>query len=151
MTSQISEFMPFVLLIFSRIPIPIFTLLIDAPIDFVPTISYVYEEGEVGIMTRKPKDPTSSLINGRLLGQASGWNGFSGFLCCLTCYYVCMIDFGFIPLELWDKNSMPLVLPSMTDTYNPSDPHFGNSALKDLKTCHDFNNNATTTDFINKK
>jgi hypothetical protein len=100
-------------------------------------------------MTRKPKDPSSALINGRLLGQASGWNGFSGFLCCLTCYYVCMIDFGFIPLELWDKNSMPLVLPSQFDTYNPTDPHFGNSALKDLKTCADFQNNATTTDFIN--
>lgn len=97
MTSQISEFMPFVLLIFSKIPIPIFTLLIDAPVDFVTTISYVYEEGEVGIMTRKPKDPSSSLINGRLLGQASGWMGYCGFLCCLTCYYICMIDFGFVP------------------------------------------------------
>jgi len=49
-------------------------------------------------MTRKPKDPCSTLINGRLLGQASGWMGYSGFLCCLTCYYICMIDFGFIPL-----------------------------------------------------
>ena len=45
MTSQISEFMPFVILIFSKIPIPIFTLLIDAPIDFFPTVSFVYEEG----------------------------------------------------------------------------------------------------------
>lgn len=43
MTSQISEWMPFVTLIFTKIPIPIFTLLIDAPIDFVPTVSYVYE------------------------------------------------------------------------------------------------------------
>jgi sodium/potassium-transporting ATPase subunit alpha len=42
MTSQISEWMPFVVLIFSKIPIPIFTLLIDAPVDFVTTVAYVY-------------------------------------------------------------------------------------------------------------
>lgn len=100
-------------------------------------------------MTRKPKDPSSSLINGRLLGQASGWMGMSGFLCNMACYYFCMIDFGFIPLELWDKNNMQLVLPNTHDTYNPTDPHFGNSNLKQLKTCHEFNQNATTTDFIN--
>ena len=81
-------------------------------------------------MTRKPKDPASSLINGRLLGQASGWMGFSGFLCCLTCYYHCMIDFGFIPSELWQKNSMPLLLPNADDVYNPTDPYFGNSNLR---------------------
>jgi hypothetical protein len=30
---------------------------------------------------------------------------------------------------------MEMILPDMADTYNPTDPHFGNSNLKKLKTC----------------
>jgi len=45
MTSQIAQFMPFIVLIFTGIPIPVFTLLIDGPINFVLTVSFGYEEG----------------------------------------------------------------------------------------------------------
>lgn len=45
MTSQVSEWAPFILLIVARIPIPIFTLLIDGTADFVPAISYAFEHG----------------------------------------------------------------------------------------------------------
>lgn len=55
MTSQVSEFVPFLILISLRIPIPIFTLLIDAAVDFIPSVSYALEPAEVGIMTRNPR------------------------------------------------------------------------------------------------
>lgn len=42
MTSQVSEWMPFVFLITTRIPIPIFTLLIDGAVDFVPTLAFAF-------------------------------------------------------------------------------------------------------------
>ena len=57
MTSQVSEWMPFVFLITARIPIPIFTLLIDGVVDFIPTLAFAFEESESGIMSRPPKDP----------------------------------------------------------------------------------------------
>jgi hypothetical protein len=68
-------------------------------------------------------------VNGRLIAQASGWMGMSGFLCCLACYYHCMIDFGFIPSKMWWKNAVPLVVPLTSDIYNPTMPTFGNSNL----------------------
>jgi sodium/potassium-transporting ATPase subunit alpha len=43
MTSQVSEWMPFVFLILSRVPIPIFTLLVDGATDFIPTLAFAYE------------------------------------------------------------------------------------------------------------
>ena len=55
MTSQVSEWAPFIILIIARIPIPVFTLLIDGTADFVPAISYAFDHGEIGIMTRKPR------------------------------------------------------------------------------------------------
>ena len=45
MTSQVSEWAPFLLLIAGRMPIPVFTLLIDWSADFVPAISYAFENG----------------------------------------------------------------------------------------------------------
>ncbi|TXH53648.1 MAG: hypothetical protein E6Q89_09180 [Bacteroidia bacterium] len=42
MTSQVSEWMPFIYLILSRVPIPIFTLLVDGAADFVPTLAFAY-------------------------------------------------------------------------------------------------------------
>lgn len=42
MTSQVSEWMPFVFLILSKIPIPIFTLLVDGATDFIPTLAFAY-------------------------------------------------------------------------------------------------------------
>ena len=44
MTSQMSEWLPFVVLLIFRIPIPVFTLLIDGTADFVPAISYAFED-----------------------------------------------------------------------------------------------------------
>ena len=45
MTSQVSEWAPFIVLIAARIPIPVFTLLIDGTADFVPAISYAFDHG----------------------------------------------------------------------------------------------------------
>lgn len=42
MTSQVQEWMPFIFLILSRVPIPIFTLLVDGAADFVPTLAFAY-------------------------------------------------------------------------------------------------------------
>ena len=56
MTSQMSEWLPFVVLLIFRIPIPVFTLLIDGTADLVPALSYAFEDGEIGLMTRRPRN-----------------------------------------------------------------------------------------------
>ena len=42
-----------------------------------------------------------------------------------------------------------MILPLKEDNFNPTDPHFGNTNLKQLLTCEEFHMNTTTTDFIN--
>ena len=135
MTSQTSEWMPFVILLVFRIPIPVFTLLIDGTADFVPALAYAYEEGEINIMTRKPRNQMEHLVSYKLIAQCSGWMGMGSFLCSLTCYFICMNDFGFVPGQLWAKNNIPIILPEDGDLYNPTSPFFGNTNLAKITSC----------------
>ena len=135
MTSQVSEWAPFIILIIARIPIPIFTLLIDVTADFVPAISYAFDHGQIGIMTRKPRNQHQHLVTYKLILQCSGWMGWSSFLCSLLCFFICMTDFGFVPSGLWFKNNIDILLPDTTDYYNPTSPYFGNSKLEAFGSC----------------
>ncbi len=148
-TGQVSEFMPFIALIFLRIPIPVFTLLIDSAADFIPAITYAWEEGEEGIMTRMPRFRDDHLVNSRLLGQCVGWMGISSFFCSMAAYYFCMLDFGFPPGSLWGKSNIGILVPGLDDHYNPTDPHFGNSHLAEFSTCAQFRAASDITDWIN--
>jgi sodium/potassium-transporting ATPase subunit alpha len=59
MTSQVSEVAPFVALIIFNFPVPvspIILLYIDLGTDLVPAISYAYEDAELDLMTRKPRN-----------------------------------------------------------------------------------------------
>ena len=138
MTSQTSEFIPFFCLLAFRIPIPVFTLLIDGPADFVPSISFAFEEGERGIMTRKPRSQQEHLVTVRLVAQCSGWMGLSQFLAAFACYFICMSDFGFVLGHLWGKSNIPVLVPNLSDSYNPSSKYFGNSNLETLTSCQEF-------------
>lgn len=127
--------MPFVFLITTRIPIPIFTLLVDAVVDFIPTLAFAFEESESGIMTRRPRHSSDPLINFALMNQCQGWMGFSSFLSCLLAYYIVMIDYGFVPNLLWNHSNSYILLEDETDHFNPSDPKFGNSNLHKIQNC----------------
>ena len=45
-----------------------------------------------------------------------------------------MQDYGFDFWELFYKATITIMVPNENDFYNPSDPYFGNSALKNLTT-----------------
>lgn len=58
LTSNIPELLPFLGFIIFRIPLPLTTVLIlciDLGTDLLPSTSFVFEDSEMDIMTRKPR------------------------------------------------------------------------------------------------
>lgn len=100
-------------------------------------------------MTRPPRYKDETLINFRLMAQCQGWMGFSSFLCCMLSYYIIMVDFGFVPNNLWGKSNEYILLQNQWDTYNPTSRFLGNSNLIDLKTCAQFDARKVRIDWIN--
>merc|ERR1712241_1086070 len=88
LTSNIPEISPFLVFILADVPLPLGTvtiLCIDLGTDMVPAISMAYEQAELDIMKRSPRNPfTDKLVNERLISMAYGQIGMiqasAGFL-----------------------------------------------------------------------
>merc|ERR1719295_1536679 len=68
LTSNIPEILPFLTWVIMGIPLPLSTiaiLLIDLGTDMVPAISLAYENAELDIMRRPPRDTSDRLVNHR--------------------------------------------------------------------------------------
>lgn len=65
----------------------------------------------------------------KLMAQSYGYVGFVQFWGALFAYYTVVNDFGFKPIELNGKASINIIPHADFDTYNPSNPYFGNSVL----------------------
>merc|ERR1712003_51653 len=120
LTSNIPEISPFLLFILADVPLPLGTvtiLCIDLGTDMVPAISMAYEQAESDIMKRQPRNPfTDKLVNERLISMAYGQIGMIQALAGFVCYFVIMMQNGFLPGFLlgqrvdWDdKNNQNLV------------------------------------------
>lgn len=58
--------------------------------------------------------------------------GYIGFIQCwgaMFAYYTVVYDFGFKPGELNGKASLNIIRHADQDSFNPTDPYFGNSNL----------------------
>jgi hypothetical protein len=100
-------------------------------------------------MTRPPKFKDENLVNYRLIAQSQGWMGMSSFLCCLFSYYIIMVDFGFVPSDLWGKSNDFILLENRWDSYNPTHKYLGNSNLESLISCEGFDAKKVRVDWIN--
>lgn len=132
LTSQISEIVPFVGFIVLQFPLPVSTVIllyIDIGTDMLPAISFAYEEGELDLMTRKPRNKEDHLVTMRLMCQSYGYIGWTQFWGAFFAYYIAVNDFGFKPAQLNMKSSISIIEHASTDMYNPNDPYFGNSIL----------------------
>merc|ERR1712200_43838 len=120
LTSNIPEISPFLIFILADVPLPLGTvtiLCIDLGTDMVPAISMAYEKAESDIMNRMPRNPfTDKLVNERLISMAYGQIGMIQALAGFVCYFVIMMQNGFLPGDLlgqrqwWDdKNNQNLV------------------------------------------
>jgi sodium/potassium-transporting ATPase subunit alpha len=80
LTSNIPELTPFLTFIIIQCPLPLSTILIlcvDLGTDFVPAVSFAYEEPELDIMERMPRNAKyDSLVTNKVIGHAYMTNGF---------------------------------------------------------------------------
>jgi len=73
LTSNISELLPFLGFVIFRIPLPLTTVLIlciDIGTDIFPCTTYVFEDADIDIMTRRPRSQDEHLVSGKLLVYA---------------------------------------------------------------------------------
>merc|ERR1712198_253398 len=117
LTSNIPEITPFLVFMFFSVPLPLGTvtiLCIDLGTDLLPAISLAYEQAESDIMKRNPRNKfTDKLVNERLISMAYGQIGMIQALAGFVCYFVILMQNGFLPQDIrglrvpWDdKNNM---------------------------------------------
>ena len=129
---NIPELCPFFALVIFQIPVPlspVLILLIALGTDMWPSISLAYENSELDIMFRKPRNSkTDHLVSGQLVSFAYMQMGVFETMGGFFTYFTVMNSFGFNPGTLWhlafDKSGTQ---PALTDVYNPGDKFNGNS------------------------
>jgi sodium/potassium-transporting ATPase subunit alpha len=68
--SNVAEIVPFMGYIICQFPLPLSTVLvlcIDLGTDMNPSTMYVFEDAELDVMTRKPRNSEEHLLSGKLL------------------------------------------------------------------------------------
>lgn len=74
LTSNIPEIFPFMLFVLAQIPLPLSTILIlciDLGCDMLPAIAFAYENAELDIMERAPRNSKRDhLVNRKLFGYS---------------------------------------------------------------------------------
>jgi hypothetical protein len=76
--------------------------------------------------------------------QGYGLKGFATYFVCQLNWFIIMNDFGFPPFQLLFSNGIFIFLSKESDSFNPTDPYFGNSLLKEgvdsgkVTTCSQF-------------
>lgn len=73
LTSNCTEIFPFLAFIAIKVPLPLsalFMLIICVGTDILPAISLAYEEAELDIMTRKPRNKADHLVSNKLIVHA---------------------------------------------------------------------------------
>jgi len=104
LTSNIPEITPFLVFMCFSVPLPLGTvtiLCIDLGTDLLPAISLAYEQAESDIMKRNPRNKfTDKLVNERLISMAYGQIGMIQALAGFVCYFVILMQNGFLPQDL---------------------------------------------------
>ena len=117
----ICEALPYLCMVAVRIPLPITTVLIlfiDLGIGIITGTSFVYEEAELDIMTRRPRNKEDHMVTPKLLYFSYCINGFIQFVAALFTYYVIMNDFGYPANQLFGLNFALGVSPLDSDVYD---------------------------------
>merc|ERR1712072_1224426 len=124
LSSNIPEILPFIFFILFQVPLPLSTVLIlciDLGTDMVPAISFAYENPELDIMDRVPRNSKRDhLVNTKLISFAYLQIGVIQASAGMYTYFLILNDYGFRPSTLWDLSEKRAMLPRITDVYDPS-------------------------------
>jgi sodium/potassium-transporting ATPase subunit alpha len=131
--SKMPELIPLLVFLAFQIPLPISVVLIlciDLGTDIVPAISLAYEEKELDIMLRQPRNVRKDhLVTAKLLSFAYLQIGVMQMLGGFLCYFTVMNDYGFKPSTLIGLDSEIGTRPSEDDKYDPDSVYKGNSHI----------------------
>lgn len=105
-------------------------LCVDLGTDIFPAVSFAYEDPELDIMTRAPRENHDHLVSGRLLCFAYLQMGIIQTCGGYVCYFMVMNDFGFPPMSLPFTILKEYYPHNKFDIYNKDLPFFGNSNLE---------------------
>ncbi|CAL1532052.1 unnamed protein product [Lymnaea stagnalis] len=100
LTTNIPELVPFIIFLLADVPLALGTiamLFINLGTDMVPAISLAYEEAELDIMKRKPRDPVKDkLVTDRLISASYAQVGLMEAAAGFFAYFVVMAENGFL-------------------------------------------------------
>jgi len=129
--SNIPEITPFIFFIIFQVPLPLSTVLIlciDLGCDMVPAISFAYENPELDIMERVPRNSKRDhLVNLKLISFSYLQMGVVQAAAGMYTYMLVLNDYGIRPSAIWFLCKNSNYLPLAGDTYDPSKPGFGHS------------------------
>lgn len=131
LTANIPEFWPFVFFIIFQVPLPLTTvmiLIICIGTDMAPAISFAYENPELDIMKRFPRNAKRDfLVGSKLISYSYLQVGMiqqfgAGFI-----YFYVLNDYGFRNTTLFYLVTEKGYYPNPTDVYDPTKPFNGNT------------------------
>jgi Cation transporting ATPase, C-terminus len=133
LSSNIPEIGPFLSFMIFQIPLPLSTILIlciDLGTDMVPAISFAYENPELDIMERFPRNARRDrLVNARLISYSYLQIGVIQLYAAYWLYFNVLNDYGIAPATLFGLAIEPGIVPNPNDVYNPKGGIFkGNTA-----------------------
>jgi len=122
LSSNIPEILPFIFFIVAQVPLPLSTVLIlciDLGTDMVPAISFAYENPELDIMDRVPRNSKRDhLVNTKLISFAYLQIGAIQASAGMYTYFLIMNDFGLRPTGLWRLALNKSPFPNPDDRYD---------------------------------
>jgi len=133
LSSNIPEISPFLFFMMFQIPQPLSTVLIlciDLGTDMYPAISFAYENVELDIMDRFPRNSKRDhLVNSKLISFAYLQIGIVQAAAGFFTYFYIMNDYGFSPSVLFGLAGEKSWRPLDSDIYDPSKPNKGNTGI----------------------
>jgi sodium/potassium-transporting ATPase subunit alpha len=122
LSSNIPEITPFIFFIVFQVPLPLSTVLIlciDLGTDMIPAISFAYENPELDIMDRVPRNSKRDhLVNTKLICFAYLQIGVIQASAGMYTYFLILNDYGISPSVVWGLSEQKLPRPNETDRYN---------------------------------
>jgi len=122
LSSNIPEILPFIFFILFQTPLPLSTVLIlciDLGTDMIPAISFAYENPELDIMDRVPRNSKRDhLVNTKLISFAYLQIGVIQASAGMYTYFLCLNDFGIRPTEIWGLATLKAPFPHWWNVYD---------------------------------
>jgi sodium/potassium-transporting ATPase subunit alpha len=122
LSSNIPEILPFIFFILFQVPLPLSTVLIlciDLGTDMIPAISFAYENPELDIMDRQPRNSKRDhLVNTKLISFAYAQIGVIQASAGIYTYFLILNDFGIRPSTVWFLALLKNPQPKDTDLYD---------------------------------